>query len=190
MTLRKLFCYVDETGQDTAGTFFLVSVIVIGEERDALRETLNRIEKESGKGKKKWTKTTRKQRTAYMERIIADERFAHRISFVHFRNSRAYVDMTILSTAKAIQAAAQEQYESTVYVDGMRKNEQRFFAAGLRSLHIRVRHVRGLTDQADAFIRLADAIAGFLRDAMEKDTTMQSLHLRAIQRSIVKNLKA
>ena len=42
----------------------------------------------------------------------------------------------------------------------------------------------------NTFIRLADAIAGFLRDAMEGDEDMQKLHSRAIKRSIVKDMKA
>jgi hypothetical protein len=33
----KLYAYVDESGQETRGTMFLVSVIVAGETREALR---------------------------------------------------------------------------------------------------------------------------------------------------------
>jgi hypothetical protein len=40
----KLYAYVDETGQDTQGTMFLVSVVVAGETRDAARRVLQDIE--------------------------------------------------------------------------------------------------------------------------------------------------
>lgn len=185
MNEQKLYCYVDETGQDTSGEFFLVSVIIVGNERDELRATLDAIEKRSGKGIKKWTKATRKQRFAYMQEIVNDKRFAHHISFSHYTQSRSYVDMTILSTAKAILAIAHDAYETIVYVDGMHRKEQRAFAAGLRKLRVRVRLVRGLTDQADEFIRLADAVAGFLRDSMEGDEEMRTLHDRATRNGVI-----
>lgn len=186
MDEQKLYCYVDETGQDTLGEFFLVSVVVVGNERDHLRSKLDAIEKRSGKGIKKWTKSTRKQRIAYMSEIVNNESLANHISFSHYTESRSYVDMTILSTAKAILAAANETYEATVYVDGMQRTEQRAFAAGLRKLNVHLHLVRGLTDQADEFIRLADAVAGFLRDSMEGDEEMQKLHKRASKNSIIK----
>ena len=94
--------------------------------------------------------------------------------------------MTILSTAKAILTIADETYEATVYVDGMQRTEQRAFTAGLRKLHVHIRLVRGLTDQADEFIRLADAVAGFLRDSMEGDEEMQKLQRRASKNNIIK----
>ncbi len=31
---HKLFCYVDETGQDTQGRLFVVAVVVTGSERE------------------------------------------------------------------------------------------------------------------------------------------------------------
>jgi len=185
MNEQKLYCYVDETGQDTSGEFFLVSVVIVGDERDTLRARLNAIEKRSGKGIKKWTKATRKQRMTYMQEIVNDRCFVHHISFSHYTQSRSYVDMTILSTAKAILAVSHEAYEATVYVDGMHRTEQRAFAAGLRKLHVQVRQVRGLTDQADEFIRLADAVAGFLRDSMEGDEEIRILHDRASRNGII-----
>ena len=188
MSPQKLYCYVDETGQDTSGEFFLVSVIIVGKDRDSLREFLLKIEKESGKGIKKWTKATRKQRKAYIEQLIANDSLANAITFSHYTDSRSYVDLTIFSTAKSILAVAGDKYEANVYVDGLRRNERRRFTAGLRKLHVQVNHVRGLTDQADEFIRLADAIAGFVRDALEEDEKMEKLYRRARKKNIIKEI--
>jgi hypothetical protein len=47
--MQKLYCYVDETGQQPEGRFFLVSVVVTGPERDALNTALERIEHATGK---------------------------------------------------------------------------------------------------------------------------------------------
>lgn len=33
---QKLYCYVDENGQDTKGDIFIVSIVVTGKERDEL----------------------------------------------------------------------------------------------------------------------------------------------------------
>ena len=50
--MQKLYCYVDETVQDTKGKLFIVSVIVTEGEREQLARQLEEIEKNSGKGKK------------------------------------------------------------------------------------------------------------------------------------------
>jgi len=45
-----------------------------------------------------------------------------------------------------------------------------------RVLHIRVRKVRGVRkDESDALIRLADALCGFVRGAVEGQEAMQGL---------------
>lgn len=46
---QKLYCYVDETGQDTEGQLFLVSVVVTEQEQETIARELERIEAESGK---------------------------------------------------------------------------------------------------------------------------------------------
>src|SRR5438105_2668794 len=61
----KLYCYVDETGQDTYGNFFIVSVVVTGDVRESLVARLEQIEKASGKGNVKWTNSRSSFRVAY-----------------------------------------------------------------------------------------------------------------------------
>ncbi len=41
------------------------------------------------------------------------------------------------------------------------------FARGLRARGVKLAKMRGSKDQSSAFIRLADAIAGFMRDYIE-----------------------
>lgn len=182
---EKLYCYVDESGQDTVGELFLVAVVIVASERDELRRKLTNIEYDSGKGRKKWTKATRKQRKAYIERITDDRTFAGVISYSHYTDSRSYVDLTILTTAKSIIGKVDHPYQATVYVDGLRKSERKEFTAGLRKLHVSARLVRGITDEADEFIRLADAIAGFVRDVLEGDEEMKQLYGRATKHDVI-----
>lgn len=169
--IHKIYCYVDETGQDTAGEMFLVSVVLTEGQSDELRKQLRIIEEESGKGKKKWTKTTKQQRLAYVQ-ATGSVISSGSIFFSHYRDSRAYVDLAILTTAKAILAKTTPDYEARVYVDGLRRSDRVRFTAGLRKLQVRLRLARGLNEDADEFIRLADAIAGFVRDAIEGDKAL------------------
>ena len=49
--MKKLYCYVDESGQHTEGAYFLVSVVIVAEERDQLEVLLLKIEQVSRKRK-------------------------------------------------------------------------------------------------------------------------------------------
>ena len=42
MTVRRLFCYVDESGLDARSRLLVVAVIIAGEERDLLRQACER----------------------------------------------------------------------------------------------------------------------------------------------------
>jgi hypothetical protein len=44
-----------------------------------------------------------------------------------------------------------------------------------------VKKIRGLRDESDEFIRLADATAGFVRDALEGQAVARDLYARAVQ---------
>ena len=50
MSNKKFYCYVDETGPDTRGRFFLVSVILAAQsDKDGLETIIEEIEKRTGK---------------------------------------------------------------------------------------------------------------------------------------------
>jgi hypothetical protein len=50
----KLYCYVDENGQDTLGRIFVVSVVAVGKQRDELFALCEHLEQASEKRKDKW----------------------------------------------------------------------------------------------------------------------------------------
>ena len=77
--MQKLYCYVDETGQDTKGAFFIVALVLINKERDDLRKLLMRAEDDSRKGKLKWKKATRKQKSAYITAVLNAAAFQGRL---------------------------------------------------------------------------------------------------------------
>ena len=186
--IKKLYCYVDETGQETRGRFFLVSVIIFEKERDELRKKLKEIEKRSGKQTKKWAKAKLKQREEYIKQIINSDISQNSIYYSYYLNTQAYVDLTIFSTAKAVHNKAKFPYEAIIFVDGLRRTERFRFGAGLRELKVKVKKVRGIKDESDEFIRLADAIAGFVRDGLEKNPAMELLYKKAERNKVIKKI--
>lgn len=185
--MQKIYCYVDETGQDTKGVFFLVSVVLIDHDREVLQKFLEKIEKESGKRAGKWHKTSYARKIAYIEKVFADP-IMQGILFFSKYQSNAYVDLTILTVAKAILYKSEKEYKATIIVDGLKNAEIKKFAAGLRKLRIRMRKVRGARDESDPIIRLADAIAGFLRDYRDGAGYAQSLYKQAQKQKIIRSL--
>ncbi len=172
---RKCYAYIDETGQDTNGDLFIVTVVMAGDHREVIRKRLAQIEKSSNKQARKWSKARRQQREAYIQQVLQTEEFIGHIYFSQYRDSKAYVDLIILSTAKAILDHAVEPYQATIFVDGLGRAERHRFSAGLRKLKVRVQKVRGSKDESEEFIRLADAIAGFVRSGLQNDATLQTL---------------
>jgi hypothetical protein len=185
---QKLYAYVDESGQETQGRIFLVSVVVTGATREVLRHKLIAIERASGKHDKKWTKARLAERVAYMQAIVQSSEFVDRISYAYYQDTRSYVDLMILSTAQALHAQGVEHLSATIIVDGLDRPERPRFAAGVRKLGIAVRKVRGARDESDELIRLADAVAGFVRDALEGSSVMQALFDQALRRGVIRKV--
>lgn len=185
---KKLYCYVDETGQDTVGRFFLVSVVVSGDNYEELKQNVEKIEKETNPGLSKWHKTAFKRKLAYLEKMLVNPLLKKSIFYSHYKDSKKYTDLTVLTTAKAILSNAPKDYRATVLVDGLRENETAYFAKGLRQLNINLKKVRGMREESDALLRLADNIAGFLRDAIENKPYAQELYKKAIKQGVIKEL--
>jgi hypothetical protein len=186
--MQKLYCYVDESGQDTKGRLFLVSIVILERTREKLKEKLEAIEKKSKKGTRKWFHTNKERRKLYIKLIIDSGLFKNSIFYSKYNDSKAYTDLTILTTAKAVLQKAREPYTATVLVDGLGKKERHRFAAGLRRLRIKIRKVRGVRDQKDAFIRLADAIAGFICDCTEEDMSMKKMLGEAVKKNLIEKM--
>ncbi|MFH1192639.1 MAG: DUF3800 domain-containing protein [bacterium] len=186
--MNKIYCYVDESGQDTEGKLFIVAVIITKSERDEIIKELENIEKISNKGTRKWFRTNKERRKFYIKGILANKLFEGKIFYSKYEDTKAYVDLTILTTAKTIIHKTKDVYKATVLVDGLKKTERFKFASGLRKLNIRVRKVRGINDQSDIIIRLADSIAGFTRDYLEYDKEMTELYKIATEKNMIKEI--
>ncbi len=186
--MQRLYCYVDETGQDTKGQFFLVSVVITGRERDELKIKLEKIERETKKGPLKWHKSSFERKLDYIRAIISSSLFKGKIFFSQYLQTKAYVELTVHTTAKAILRRSKGDYKVTVFVDGLSKSEIGQFVKGLRRLSIKVRKVRGLREEGDPLIRLADAMAGFIRDFIEGRAYAQEIFQKAIEKEVIREI--
>jgi hypothetical protein len=185
-TKKKLYAYVDESGQDTRGLVFVVSALILEKEREEISEELEKIETDSGKKNMKWNKSRHEFRKAYIEKLLKMERMRGRIFFDIFSDTKKYIELTSYATAKAIlKKSGNNEYKVTVFVDGFKKKELDIFSRGLRDLKIRTKKIRGVKkDENNAFIRLVDAICGLVRDSQDKkdwaDKTLQKLKTKKL----------
>jgi len=167
---KKFYVYVDESGQETKGLIFIVSVLILEEQREIIGKELEKIEIDSKKRNSKWTKSRNEYRKKYIEKITQLTLLKNRIFFDMFSDSKKYLELTSYATAKAILKKSDSDYKATIFIDGMRKKELEVFRKGLRDLRIRVRKIRGVKkDENNAFIRLVDSICGLIRDAENKN---------------------
>ncbi|RJR14850.1 hypothetical protein C4579_03575 [Candidatus Microgenomates bacterium] len=186
---KKLYCYVDETGQDTEGDIFIVSVVV-PKDRDTLLSYLEQVEIRSGKGKFKWGRARPVKRLSYLKTVLSQKKFPFKIYYSLYKNTKEYKTLTILTIAKTVQSIpVYKQYKFMIYVDGLGEKDQRFYGAQLHQLNIPSRRIKGIKrDESNALIRFADSMCGFLRDLTEskgKDKELQSLYKVAVKNSLL-----
>ena len=163
---QKLYCYVDESGQDTEGRFFLVAVVITGNSRDELQQKLEEIEHRTRKGRVKWHRTGLSRRLVYIRSILDLPEMFGALDFAQYANSKAYLDLTVDAIAGVMER--QPAYDRlSVIVDGLLPGEIAKFKLRLNERRVHARKIVGVRDESDPLIRLADALAGFVRDALE-----------------------
>ncbi len=185
---QAIYAFVDETGQDTKGEIFIVSVVVTDEEHDRINEALTDIEQRSNKRLDKWRKARFKTRLAYLQSVIANPLFTNAIFFSHYTASLAYFELTVETTARAIQYKAAAAQPATIVVDGLSGQSIDRFKKSLRQRNINARKVRGVRDESEPLIRLADAIAGFVRDFIEGKAYAAEYYEQAVKNGVLLGL--
>lgn len=166
--VNKLYCFVDETGQDTRGDFFLVVVVL--KDKDIipiLEKQLENIEIDSGKRKLKWKKTKNSIKNKYLNALVSLKNLKKSIYYSVYKDSKEYSKLTSLTIAKAVLDKNEGNYSVTVIIDGLNDKERQVVRKELKSLKIKYKKIRGMKDEQSVFLRLADSFAGFLRDANE-----------------------
>jgi len=186
MSNKKFYCYVDETGPDTRGKFFLVSVILTAQsDKDGLETIIEEIEERTGKKSIKWRKTGIDVRTRFLEEISRVKEMHSSVYYCVYADTTAYEQLTSISIAKAIQAKGEFDCSVTVIVDALTKKGIEKMRCELKRLQVKYDKIAGLKDEQNAFLRLADSFAGFIRDYLEGHPYTKDLFLLLKRRGII-----
>lgn len=173
----KLYCFVDETGQDTKGKYFLVAIVIQSKTNiSSAEQKLLEAEKKSKKNKLKWTKTPFEARESYLNKLISIKELKGAIYYSSYQETKEYIHLTAHTIAKAILTKEKDDFKVTIIIDGLNKKETFAVSRELKKLKIRYERIRGMKDEQNVFLRLADAVAGFIRDFEEKQLYTKSLY--------------
>src|SRR3989339_1849146 len=167
---NKIYCYVDESGQDTNGELFIVVAAIFQKDREKFETKLRQIENISDK-KRKWSKSNQKRNILYNKKIARDKEFIETIFYsVETNKSRnkSYLDITISTIASAIDLSKYQSTKAVILIDGLQKSQVRLVSTRLRRVGLSIEKVRGVKkDENNIFIRLADSFAGFIRENVQ-----------------------
>jgi hypothetical protein len=187
---RRIFCYVDETGQDAGAKFFIVSVLLFEKDRDLAIQQCEEAEEVSGKGSLKWIKTSYDRRITYIEAILKAERLKDRLFFKSFEKPNNFEKSTIKTISQCINVIMQSSdYKANIYIDGLPVSTWGRFGQSLRSSGIKIKKIRGIRkEENDALTRLADAVCGLVRGSIEGQEKMMDLFEKAKRRGFLTEL--
>ncbi len=125
--MQKLYCYVDETGQDIGLEFFIVVAVVSDQEQDLLREQLLKIEFLAKIGKRKWHKARSDRRRRYLQLVLEKRIGEGEVYFGHYKKPLPYFLPVLETIEKAIAYKAEDNYKAMLSADEIVKASSRFY---------------------------------------------------------------
>jgi hypothetical protein len=164
---QKLYCYVDETGQDASSNVFIVVTVVSAAEQDALRQALTDIERDAGTGHRKWHKSRSERRLRYLDLVHERNIARGDVFFGCFKKPLPYFFPFIEVLERAIKTKGGPSYTARVFVDGIDRQKAKELTNALRLRNVSLEMVKGRRDESEPVIRLADMWAGCIRAALE-----------------------
>jgi len=185
---EKIYCYVDETGQDTKGKLFIVAFVVTNQQKDRLEKKLLVIEQNSGKYARKWQKTRKRERTNYIQAVLELKELEQKLYYKDYVEAgKEYLFLLIYALAELIIS----QFKSgkiSVTIDALTRKQRNIVAVELRHFGINTDTINGKRDESSAFLRLADAVAGFTRDGVEGHSDYHKMFRSAVSRGIINRI--
>lgn len=122
--MKKLYCYVDESGQDTRGAFFLVALVLVDQDsQPTIEQRLVALEQETGKEQRKWTNTGFATRQQFLTKLPIIRELRGCLYYGVYHATKEYTALTALTIAKAVLTQASEAYEVSIIIDGLSKAE-------------------------------------------------------------------
>ncbi len=167
-----LYVYVDESGQDTEGQLFIVSVVIALSDPDALGASLERIEKATGK-QRKWHKTPERIGINYLQQ--AKQLKAQAVVYVEtHRTVRDYFVNTASTIASALRMHGVSGKRAYIKFDALPRTKEYVLLSLLRKQGAPAWKASGVNDEKEPLIRLADAVCGLVRGATLGRAGMQA----------------
>lgn len=186
---KKVYCFVDETGQDTLGKFFLVTVVIKDSDKlENLGKQIEKLEKASGKNLVKWTRADFDKKINFLKLLLDVTGLKNAVYYSIFENSKLYTPLISLAVAKTIYAQKEDNYQANIIIDGLSETEALKVKKELKKLNVHYKNVRGMKDEQNVFLRLADTFAGFLRDCQESKDYTKSIKRKLIEKQIVEEI--
>jgi hypothetical protein len=180
MARKKLYCYVDETGQDTASEVFVVVAVVTEEQQDKLRDALLEIENDAGTGGRKWHKSRKARRLRYLGLVQERDIVPGGVFFGSYAKPLPYFFPFLEVIEGALKSKAERSYVARVFVDGIDRQKARELTNALRLREVSLELVKSRRDESEPLIRLADMWAGCIRAALHGATQEREILNRAL----------
>ena len=159
------YVYVDESGQvDGRGDALHVGIAVVDAAlREEAQRRLESLEQRIGK-RGKWHGSSVKTKSEYFKGLIQTTAGP---ALYWFRSivPCAYEEATACAAARAMRLAGGPDARFIVIIDGLKKASRQRVARILREHQVRWREIQvNKREDSDSLLRLADALAGFVRD--------------------------
>lgn len=179
---QKLYCYVDESGQDVTSKFFtVVAVLVFAEERMTMQDRLVALEDAARTGRRKWNNLRHNRRLEYLRSLLNQNIGNKKVFFARYKKPIPYFFPVIEILEKSIQQVSGNGVTARVYVDGTNKTVAAALTNALRARGISLTMIKGKRDESEPLIRLADMWAGCIRSALLQKIDAQEIFTRAQQ---------
>ena len=188
-SLDKIYCYVDESGQHTQGEFYSVAVVVADtiDIRNRVEQRLIKIEEKTNKGLCKWKSTHYTIKERYLRSVMAIPELERCLFYSIHTNTRDYVTATVETIAQVIHHHVEKTCKAIVVIDGLDKTSRQRISRCLKEKGVVYKKVSGIRDEGSAWIRLADAIAGFSWDVYKNKPYTQKLSSEMQQKGYLIN---
>ena len=140
-------------------------------------------------GRAKWSWAAHAKRLAYIRVVLNEPALRGALWFEKHAKSKDYLGQTVSTIANVLQATSLPDYKATILIDGLPAAQESLVGRQLRRMGIHPRKVRGLRDESDALIRLADALCGLARGAAEGNKEMRQLLERGLKTGAVREVR-
>jgi hypothetical protein len=187
---QKIYCYVDETGQDSGSSYYITVVVVSAKDQEEFRRKLTEIEKTSRIGSRKWYKSRGKETIDYLQLFNKINDSFCKIFYNKYKKPIPFLFPTIEIINESIAEFVNKQdCRAIIYVDGIDNKKAQELTNALRSKGISLDYVRNTRDESEPCIRLADRWAGCIRDCSERhDDILEKITGKAKRLKILRRL--